>query len=236
LNDLEFSDIVRSNQHPTQRAGSTAQFRSRRLHYLAKDFMTTSFLVRTGIFSEVAWFDSAPGLRLATGDEVICRTERGLEVGQILAEGWPDGNSEQPSDPAQPSGRVLRPVNDQDRLLIERLDRFKLQAVESCEQLLRQRGIKATLVEAEQLFDGKHLFFYFLGDPTPETDEVLEELSQQYDRRIGFSRFATRLAEGCGPGCGTTKSGCGESGGCSSCGTGGCGLKTARTRETPTAP
>lgn len=198
--------------------------------------MTTSFLVRTGIFAEVAWFDSALGLRLATGDEVICRTERGLEVGQILAEGWQDANSEQASSPLQTSGRVLRPVNEQDRLLIERLDRFKLQAVESCEQLLAQRGIKATLVEAEQLFDGKHLFFYFLGEPTPETDEVLEELSQQYDRRIGFSRFAARLAEGCGPGCGTTKSSCGDSGGCSSCGTGGCGLKSAHKRDTAKKP
>ena len=186
--------------------------------------MTAFLLVRTGIFSEVAWFDSVPGLRLATGNEVICRTERGLEVGQILAEGWPDDAAE------QPSGRVLRPINEQDRLLIERLDRFKLQAVESCERLLAQRGIRATLVEAEQLFDGKHLFFYFLGDSTPEIDDVLEELSQQYDRRIGFSRFAARLAEGCGPGCGTTKSGCGESGGCSSCGSGGCGLKSARNR------
>lgn len=193
--------------------------------------MTNSFLVRTGIFSEVAWFDCVLGLHLTTGDEVICRTERGLEVGQILAEGWQDAESERASGPVQISGRVLRPVNDQDRLLIERLDRFKLQAVESCEQLLAERGIKATLVEAEQLFDGKHLFFYFLGEPTSETDEVLEELSQQYDRRIGFSRFASRLAEGCGPGCGTTKSACGESGGCSSCGTGACGLKTARARE-----
>jgi cell fate regulator YaaT (PSP1 superfamily) len=198
--------------------------------------MTNSFLVRTGIFSEVAWFDSALGLRLDAGDEVICRTARGLEVGQVLAEGWKGANSEHASGSVQTSGRVLRPVNDQDRLLIERLDRFKLQAVESCEQLLTQRGINATLVEAEQLFDGKHLFFYFLGEPTPETDEVLEELSQQYDRRIGFSRFAARLAEGCGPGCGTTKSGCGESGGCSSCGTGGCGLKPAHKRETAKEP
>jgi cell fate regulator YaaT (PSP1 superfamily) len=198
--------------------------------------MTNSFLVRTGIFPEVAWFDSALGLRLAIGDEVICRTARGLEVGLILAEGWQDAAPEQSHGAVQTSGRVLRPVNDQDRLLIERLDRFKLQAVESCEQLLAQRGIKANLVEAEQLFDGKHLFFYFLGEPTPETDEVLDELSQQYDRRIGFSRFAARLAEGCGAGCGTTKSGCAESGGCSSCGSGGCGLKPARERETAKEP
>jgi len=187
--------------------------------------MTTSFLIRTGIFSEVAWFDSVPGLRLASGEEVICRTDRGLEVGHVLAEGWPDEAGD------KPSGRVLRPVNEQDRLLIERLERFKLQAVESCEQLLAQRGIQATLVEAEQLFDGKHLFFYFLGPGSAEVDQILDELSQQYDRRIGFSRFAARLAEGCGPGCGTTKSSCGDAGGCGSCGSGGCGLKPARSRE-----
>lgn len=187
--------------------------------------MSALFLIRTGIFPDFHWFDSAPGIHCVPGDEIVCRTMRGIEVGKVLAESSPG------DQPANPVGRVLRPVNEQDRLIIERLERFKTQAVESCERLLKERGIKADLVEAEQLFDGKHLFFYFLGEGSLEIDAVLNELSQQYDRRIGFSRFAARLAEGCGPGCGTTKSACGESGGCSSCGAGGCSLKSARHPE-----
>ena len=189
--------------------------------------MPARYLVRTGLFDELNWFMAAPGVRVPEHGEVICRTNRGLEVGFALDE-------ELNSPDADSNGQILRPVNDQDRLILERLERFKLRAIESCERLLAERQIEATLVDAEHLFDGQHLFFYFWGNANIELDAVLDELASIYDHRVGFSRFAARLAEGCGPGCGTVNSGCGstKTGGCSSCGSGGCGLKSGSPRPT----
>lgn len=193
--------------------------------------MAICYLVRTGLFDEVSWMTAAPGVRVATHGEVVCRTPRGLEVGLVLA-----ADSEQFA--SDPPSQVLRPVNEQDRLIIERLERFKTRAIESCERLLAERQIPATLVDAEHLFDGQHLFFYFWGSASAELDAVLDELAMLYDHRVGFSRFAARLAEGCGPGCGATNSGCGssqsggeKSGGCANCGSGGCGLKSSPARR-----
>lgn len=183
--------------------------------------MPACYLVRTGLFDELNWFEAAPGIRVPADSEVVCRTPRGLEIGYVLTE---DRDAVAPGI----SGQILRPMNDQDRLILERLERFKLRAIESCERLLVERQISATLVDAEHLFDGQHLYFYFWGSATEELDAVLEELAATYDHRVGFSRFAARLAEGCGPGCGTTSAGCGSSpsgGGCANCGTSGCGLK-----------
>ncbi|MFO0528240.1 MAG: PSP1 C-terminal domain-containing protein [Planctomycetota bacterium] len=188
--------------------------------------MPACYLVRTGLFDELSWFQIAPGIRVPENGEVICRTARGLEVGVALAAG-------DDSPHAEAVGEILRPVNDQDRLIIERLERFKLRAIESCERLLAERQIAATLVDAEHLFDGQHLFFYFWGNASAELDAVLDELAASYDHRVGFSRFAARLAEGCGPGCGTKNSACGseQAGGCSNCGSGGCGLKPGSRRS-----
>lgn len=187
--------------------------------------MSQRFLVRTGLFSEHQVFNLSPGLSCQPGMQVVCRTTRGTEVGEVMAEWLPT------AEDVPTTGKILRPINEQDRLIIERLARFKIRAVESCEQLLRERGINAALVDAEQLFDGQHLFFYFWGDVSPELEAALDELGRLYDRRIGFSKFAERLAEGCGPGCGTTKSSCGTSGGCGTCGSGGCGLKPAKSPQ-----
>lgn len=180
--------------------------------------------VRTGVMGSVGIFTGPPGLRFHPGQQVICRTDRGLETGQWLAP-TEDGGSQ------SPVGSILRPVNSQDALILERLERFRNKAISACEQLLAERGVAATLLDAEHLFDGGNLIFYFLEEPGPEMDAILGELAARYDQRVGFSRFSARLAEGCGPGCGTTKSGCSPQA-CASCGPQGCANRN-RTPNTP---
>lgn len=196
--------------------------------------MPVRYLVRTGLFDELTWLRPATGAHVPVPGEVICRTVRGLEVGFVLAEETEEGLAEAAEDlNGSAAGQVLRPVNEQDRLILQRLERFKLRAIESCERLLAERQIPATLVDAEHLFDGQHLYFHFWGSASGELDAVLDELAATYDHRVGFSRFAARLAEGCGPGCGTTNSGCGSSnsGGCANCSSGGCGVKPNPLRQ-----
>ncbi len=188
--------------------------------------MDMRYLVQTGLFGEVNRFEVVAGIPLPQGTSVVCRTPRGLEVGTVLT-------SDSSTNTVPVAGQILRPVSAQDRLILERLERFKRKAIESCEQMLAERNISATLLDAEHLFDGKHLFFYFLGPEPPELDTVLADLAKLYDHKVGFSRFATRLAEGCGPGCGTTRSGCGTSGGCAGCPSGSCGAKPAATSPAP---
>ncbi len=70
----------------------------------------------------------------------------------------------------------------------------------------------ATLFEIEHLFDGRGLYFYFLGPVTPEIERLTGDLAEVYDAEAQFRRFTETLAEGCGPDCGTEKGG-----GCDSC-------------------
>ena len=64
----------------------------------------------------------------------------------------------------------------------------------------------------EHLFDGRSLFFYFLGESPPELEGVLAELAEVYDANVQFRRFSDTLTAGCGPGCGTE-----SAGGCGGC-------------------
>lgn len=145
------------------------------------------------------------------GWRVVCRTQRGLEVGQVL------GEADRPRPGAEPDGQLIRPMTVEDDLLWSRLERRKHEALDACADLLRSRSLDAALVDVEPLFDGRSLFFYFLGEVSPEVAELTDELAGAYESQARLESFAATLEAGCGPLCGTAEaSGCG-SGGCSTC-------------------
>ena len=175
--------------------------------------MGQSHLIKIGLMGVVGTFDAAD-FRVYTRDQrVICRTDRGLEIGVVICD--VDG-------PAQ-EGDVLRVTGSEDELILDRLERFRDRAYRACNDLLVERGLPGTLVDVEHLFDGESVFFYFLGEVDPRVESLTAELAQTYDRKVKFRQFAQALAEGCGPDCGTKDNGC-STGGCGSCALkGGCG-------------
>ena len=151
------------------------------------------------------------------GCQVICRTDRGLEVGSVMC-----SIDEQSDLPV--AGMLLRQLGSEDKLIVNRLEKFRDRAFKACSEKIVQRKLSSILVEVEHLFDGQSLYFYFIGEVSSELEALTEELAETYDRKVRFKKFAETLAHGCGPGCGTTASKCGTAGGCASCSiSGGCG-------------
>jgi len=188
--------------------------------------MSGQHLVRVGVLGSVGRFDAADRQRYTRGSRVICRTPRGLEVGEVLSR----VESSAATVGASPvcDGSLLRRVTVQDDLLLARLEKNREEAYLACASRLAQTGLPAVLVDVEHLFDGQSLYFYFLGETTPELDALTAELAEVYEAQAQMQKFAQTLTAGCGPNCGTEEGGgCGTSGGCSTCAVG-CGVKTAR--------
>ena len=174
--------------------------------------MLGQHFVRIGVIGHVGRFVSSGGERLARGARVVCRTSRGLEVGEVLS-------PVEEATVAAADGSLIRRVTVEDDLLLARLARNREDAYQACVAKLAERGIPAVLVDVEHLFDGQSLFFYFLGETTPEIDAVTAELADVYEAKVQFRKFTETLTAGCGPGCGTAEAegaGCGT-GGCSTC-------------------
>jgi cell fate regulator YaaT (PSP1 superfamily) len=169
-----------------------------------------SHLVRIGLFGQVGRFTTSTGEVVARGVRVVCRTRRGLEIGVVMREPAAD----EPAGDAD--GTLLRRVTPEDDLLLARLERDRERAFTRCARLLDERRLGVTLVDVEHLFDGRSLYFYFLGNVTPQVDALTHELAETYETTVRFRQFADTLQHGCGPSCGTeAASGCG--GGCSGC-------------------
>ncbi len=179
--------------------------------------MSAVHLVQIGLLGSIGKFASADRRVYARDAEVVCRTARGLEVGKVICKIEPsDTESER-------DGEVLRRVGREDRAIVERLDRFRDRAFLACTKLLAERDLQATLVDVEHLFDGQSIWFYFLGEVSPEVESLTAELADVYESKVKFRKFAETLAKGCGPDCGTGSS-CGDCGSCALSG-GGCGKK-----------
>jgi len=173
--------------------------------------LQNQYWVQFGAMGWTGCFHSLESIHYSRQSAVVCRTQRGLEVGRVLSE--VDGPLEVPC-----SGSLIRCMTVQDDLLLVRLEKDREQACDACVQLLEEHGFDNVLLDAEVLFDGKSLVFYFLGEVSPALSELTEKLSQAYQAAVSFQTFTQALEEGCGPGCGTESAagGCGSSG-CASC-------------------
>lgn len=180
--------------------------------------MVHEHLIRVGLLGQVGRFHSPTGASYPRGRRVICRTARGLEVGTVLSSSVRSDEAIHLGDPRSFSdGTVLRLVSPEDELLLARLESHRHEAYAACVQLLEERDEAAVLVDVEHLFDGKSLYFYFLGAVSPQVDLLTAELATLYETKVEFRRFAETLEHGCGPACGTADGG-GCSTSCSSCG------------------
>lgn len=175
-----------------------------------ESFVSHSYLVRVGRLGQVGRFAPVDASAYRRGARVVCRTVRGLEVGEVLTQA-------EPVDEDQADGAVLRLVTREDDLLLERLERNRDEAFEACTRLLAERDAGAVLMDVEHLLDGASIYFYFLGQPPAGADSLIAELAESYEVKVQFRRFAETLTDGCGPGCGTdaAENGCGDA--CGAC-------------------
>ena len=157
----------------------------------------------------VGRFASLDRVRYPRGARVVVRTVRGLECAEVLTP--PEEDDAQ----AEVDGEILRAMTVEDELLAERLASRREEALEACTRLLVERSITAVLLDVEHLLDGRRVYFYFLGEVTPEVEALTSELASAYESAIEFRQFTATLLEGCGPGCGTEEAK--GQGGCVSC-------------------
>jgi hypothetical protein len=173
--------------------------------------MSRHHFVRVGALGHVGRFTSVDAVGYPRGARVIVRSGRGLETGEVLAP------CTERIERGQSDGAILRGMTVEDHLLEARLQKNRDRAFAACLRRLDELGIDATLLDVEQLFDGRTLFFYFLGEVTPAIERATQELAEAYESVAQTRDFARAMTVGCGPGCGTEEA-AGQ--GCIGCATG----------------
>ena len=169
------------------------------------------YFCRIGNHGHVGRLRPKVSTRFERDDRVVCRTARGIEIGEVLS--MANAVEETTLD-----GAVLRRMTPEDELLWRNLSAMSQEVQSECQQWLTDHGYSDILLDVEPLMDGQTLYFHFVGEPSPIVSEHITALAELYEKRVRESRFAQLLETGCGPGCGTeAKGGCGTGGGCAVC-------------------
>jgi cell fate regulator YaaT (PSP1 superfamily) len=150
--------------------------------------MASRWIVRHGAMRFLGEFDPE-GSDYGRGDEVVVRTERGLEIGQVLCESTPRA-VEMLAEPT--SGRIVRRLSDRDCLERDRLQAIEADEMETCARFVASRRLQMELVDVEHLFGGERIIFYFLAEKRVDFRELVKDLARTYQTRIEMRQIGVR--------------------------------------------
>ncbi|HED24361.1 MAG TPA: stage 0 sporulation protein [Firmicutes bacterium] len=137
--------------------------------------------------------------KLGAGDHVIVETARGQEMGVVVV---PEREVPE-KELVLPLKKVLRPVNEADRLQSEENREKEEAAYEKCQQKIKEHGLDMKLVEVEYTFDRNKIIFYFTSDERVDFRELVKDLAAIFKTRIELRQIGVRdeakLKGGIGP-------------------------------------
>lgn len=121
--------------------------------------------------------------------EVIVRSDRGLEVGQVLCEASDDSLShlDQPA-----SGQIVREVSTDDLGAIDGIDDSRRAKIDSCQRHIESLNLEMKLIDVEQLFGGERLVVFYLSEERVDFRELVKLLAAEFQTRIEMKQIGVR--------------------------------------------
>jgi cell fate regulator YaaT (PSP1 superfamily) len=142
-----------------------------------------------GKMSRVDYFAAPDEHGFPHGCKVILRTDRGTEMGGIVA-------SPRSADLAKLEkrpGEVIRAATPDDfdrQLSIER--DIEPTELKECAQEVANHKLPMELVAAEHIFGGEKIVFYFMSDGRVDFRKLVREMARKYRTRIEFRQIGVR--------------------------------------------
>lgn len=140
------------------------------------------------------------------GESVVVRTERGVELGEVVAcvcendcprcissdrlKEYLRANG--PDYPFRRDGKVLRRANHQDIIDHRHLNSSAGDEQAFCREQIRQLGLGMKLVSVEHLLGGERIVFYFSAEGRVDFRELVRRLAGQYRTRIEMRQVGAR--------------------------------------------
>jgi cell fate regulator YaaT (PSP1 superfamily) len=134
-------------------------------------------------------FSAPAGQSFRRSTQVITRTDRGLEAGEILAEATPDAVARL-TDP--PTGQILRAMTPEDANELARIEKHSSEELGVCQRYIDQLELKMQLVDLEHIFGGERIVIYYLADNRVDFRELVRLLAGEFQTRIEMRQIGVR--------------------------------------------
>jgi cell fate regulator YaaT (PSP1 superfamily) len=123
------------------------------------------------------------------GAQVISRTDRGLEAGEVLATATEE-SVERLSHAGH--GQILRRMTAEDLNEWAHIQSQTREEFETCRRHVTQLGLPMELVDVERLFGGERLIVYYLSEERVDFRELVRQLAGEFQTRIEMRQIGVR--------------------------------------------
>jgi cell fate regulator YaaT (PSP1 superfamily) len=147
------------------------------------------YIVRHGVMRNLGIFSPRGRDVFTRGDQVIARTSRGLESGEILCEATDDAIA-QLSDPKQ--GQILRLLSDDDARDLRKMFEQERREYEVCQAEIKRLALDMQLVDVEHLYGGERVVIYYLSEGRVDFRELVKSLANEFQTRIEMRQIGVR--------------------------------------------
>ena len=147
------------------------------------------YIVRYGSMRSLGVLSTRGGDRYERESRVVARTNRGLEVGEVLCEGT-EAAVRQVRDAQH--GQILREMTPDDENELAHLQSREPEEFEKCNNLVQQLGLEMELVDIEHLFGGERIVVYYLAEQRVDFRELVKLLAAEFQTRIEMRQIGVR--------------------------------------------
>lgn len=152
--------------------------------------MEGSYIVRYGTMRQVAEFSAKSGQQYPRNSNVLVRSTRGVEWGEVLCTA-----GEKTRDylgTSETAGRVLRAASEDDYRRNEELRETIRTDFIGCNEVIAEYKLQMQLVDVEHLFGGERIVVYYLADKRVDFRELVKTLAKKFHTRIEMKQIGIR--------------------------------------------
>ena len=159
------------------------------ISYSRPEPILPSYIVRYGTMRNLGAMSTKGDDQYRRGQEVVVRTERGTETGQVLCEASDDAltHLDEP-----PTGTILRLFSSQDADDLARLEANRDAMMAACQKHIDSLGLEMQLVDVEQILGGQRIVVYYLAESRVDFRELVKLLNAEFKARIEMRQIGVR--------------------------------------------
>ena len=151
--------------------------------------MSSTYVVRYGQMRYLGEYAGMPGQDHPRGQRVVVRSDRGVELGEILCPAT-DRTALFLENPGE--GEVLRPATTDDLSAEPRLLESQARGMEACREFIARRRLQMDLVDVEAILGGERMVFYYLAEKRVDFRELVKDLARAFQTRIEMRQIGVR--------------------------------------------
>jgi cell fate regulator YaaT (PSP1 superfamily) len=147
------------------------------------------YIVRHGVMRNLGVFTPRGRDTFLRGDQVVARTSRGLESGEVLCEATDEAVA-QLVEPKQ--GQILRKMSGDDERDLRKMFEQERREYEICDREIKSLNLDMKLVDVEHLYGGERVVVYYLAEGRIDFRDLVKTLANEFQTRIEMRQIGVR--------------------------------------------